>query len=269
MGIRDILVHLDFSAEAEARLDLAIQYARKHEAKLRGVYPISHSYYEPRDIDEQSNVERVATMFRGKAAAAGIASEWVYLDSSVSGIGVTEIMTSQAYYTDLVIVGQTNFRTPSRHTPLDLPERLVMASGRPVLVVPYAGTFETAGDRIMIAWKTGRESVRSVSDALPCLGKARYVSIIEVRNESMSSESDSPLAQIRDYLDRHRVKAKTDHICPGNLTVGDTLLNLTCENTIDLLVIGAYAYTRRGTPALSPIAHHVLRHLAVPVLMSH
>jgi nucleotide-binding universal stress UspA family protein len=269
MGIRDILVHLDFSTEAESRLALAIHYARKHEAKLRGVYPISHSYYESRDIEEQANIERIEATFKGKTAAAGIASDWVCLDSSVSGVGVTEIMAAQAYYADLVIVGQTNFGSPSRNVPIDLPERLVMASGRPVLVVPYAGTFATAGDRIMIAWKTGRESVRSVNDALPCLRKARYVSIIQVSTEATSPENDPHLSQIRDYLAQHNVTAQTDQICPGNLAVGDVLLNLTCENTIDLLVIGAYAYTRRGTPALSPIARHVLKHLAVPVLMSH
>ena len=177
MGIKDILVHLDDSAASESRLELAILYARKHQANLRGVYPIAHAYYEPREIGERSSLERVETMFREKTAAAGIASEWVFLDSPVIGVTVSDIVTTQAYYSDMVIVGQTNFRAPGLNIPTDLPERLLMACGRSVLVVPYTGSFETAGDRIMIAWKAGRESVRSLNDAMPHLEKSLYVSL--------------------------------------------------------------------------------------------
>ena len=269
MGIKDILVHLDDSAASESRLELAILYARKHEANLRGVYPIAHAYYEPREIGERSSLERVETMFREKTAAAGIASEWVFLESLVMGVGVSDILTIQAYYSDMVIVGQTNFRTPCLNIPTDLPERLLMACGRSLLVVPYTGSFETAGDRIMIAWKEGRESVRSLNDAMPHLEKSLYVSVVGVSAEAMPSDSDGHFMSIRGYLARHEVTARTARICTGNISVGDTILNLACEKTADLLVMGAFAPTRRGTLALSPVARHVLRHLTVPALLPH
>lgn len=269
MSIRDILVHLDNSAEAAARLDLAIRYAKKHGAHLRGLYPITHSYYEPRDIGEISNVESIEALFQTRTSAAGISSEWVCLDWSVIGVSVTDIMILQAYYTDLVIVGQTNSRTPNRNVPVDLPERLVMACGRPVLIVPYAGVYETAAERVMIAWKPGRESVRTVTDALACIKKASYVSIIGVSAEAIPSDSDSHIIQVRDYLSRHNVTARTEHICAGSFSVGDVLLNLSCEQTVDLMVMGALAPNRRGVPEISPVARHVLKHMAIPVLMSH
>jgi nucleotide-binding universal stress UspA family protein len=269
VGIKDILVHLDDSTAAESRLELAILYARKHEANLRGLYPITHAYYEPREIGEQSSLERVETMFREKTAEAGIASEWVFLDSSVSGVTVSDIVTIQAYYSDLVVVGQTNFRTPSLNIPTDFPEHLVKACGRPVLVVPYAGSFEAAGDRIIIAWKAGRESVRSLNDAMPHIEKAQYVSVVGVSAEAIPSGSDRHIMGVQSYLARHAVTARTDQICSGNLSVGDTILNLVCEHSADLLVMGAFAPTLRGTLALSPVAEHVLRHLTVPLLLSH
>ena len=45
-----------------------------------------------------------------------------------------------------------------------------MAAGRPVLVVPYAGNFETVGKRILMAWT--REANRALNDALPLLEEA-------------------------------------------------------------------------------------------------
>ena len=269
MGIKDILVHLDDSTAAEGRLDLAILYARKHGAHLRGLYPITHSFYKPREIGEQSSLERIEIMFKKKTAAAGISSEWVFLDSSVIGITASDVVTLNAYYSDLVVVGQTNYRTPVPNIPSDLPEHLVKASGRPVLVVPYSGSFETAGDRVMIAWKPGRESVRSLNDAMQYLEKAQHVFVVAVSPEPVPSDSDSHILNVSSYLARHAVKSQTDNICSGSLTVGDTILNVACERTSDLLVMGAFAPNRRGNLELSPVAQHVLKHLTVPVLLSH
>jgi nucleotide-binding universal stress UspA family protein len=269
VGIKDILVHLDDSAAAESRLDLAILYARKHEAVLRGIYPITQTYYESRGIGERASLERVEMMFRNKTAAAGVASEWVYFDAPVVGVTVSDIMTIQAYYSDLIIVGQTNFRTPSLNIPTDLPEHVVKACGRPVLVVPYTGSFETAGDRIMIAWKAGRESVRSLHDAMPHIEKSQHVSVIGVSAETVTFDSDDYFVAVSSYLARHTVTAHATQVCSGNLSVGDTVLNSACEHTSDLLVMGAFAPTRRGALELSSVAQHVLRHLTLPVLLSH
>jgi nucleotide-binding universal stress UspA family protein len=51
--------------------------------------------------------------------------------------------------------------------------------------------------------------------------------------------------------------------------VGDVLLNSACENKMDLLVMGAFAPTRRGAYMLGPVAKHLMNHMTVPVLISH
>ncbi|MDD5285272.1 MAG: universal stress protein [Desulfuromonadaceae bacterium] len=269
MGIRDILVHLDNLDATENRLELAVNYAIKHEANLRGLY-LTKTFFEHRNSLERSNYERVESMFREKVSAAGIKSNWVR-PATRSGIplDVTDIMTTQAYYTDLVIVGQSNSKHPNLNIPPELPERLVMLCGRPVLVVPYTGCFKTAGDRIMIAWRAGRESVRSVNDAMPCIEKSHHVSVVEVCAEAIPSESNDHIIYVRDFIAQHKVAARTEQIYAGSFSIGDTILNLACEKTADLLVMGAYTHSKRGTMTLSPIANHILKHLTVPVLMSH
>jgi nucleotide-binding universal stress UspA family protein len=83
------------------------------------------------------------------------------------------------------------------------------------------------------------------------------------------SESNDHIINVRDFIARHKVSARTEQIYAGNFTIGDTILNLACEKTIDLLVMGAYSRSRGGSLTLSPIAKHILKHLTVPVLMSH
>jgi nucleotide-binding universal stress UspA family protein len=268
--IKELLVHLDDSAAVETRLDLSILYAQKHEAKLRGLYTITtDGYKESRDIGMNANINRVETIFKAKAAKAGIESEYELYDLSVIGVSVTDILIQHAYYSDLVIVGQINSRDPGNKIPRDFIERLVTAVGRPVMIVPYAGLFKTAGERILIAWKTGRGTVRSLHDAMPHIEKSNYVSVVGVSEGEKPPATESHFISIRKYLASHSVDALTDHICTGKLLIGDEILNFVYEQKADLLIMGACAPTFWKSQSFSHITQHVLKHLTVPVLLSH
>ena len=267
MGIRDILVHLDNSAASAARLDVAIAYSRKHGARLRGLYLITHSYYEPRSLGDKSDSEKAEQLFAAKTADAGIAAEWVFQDCSVMGSNVSDLVTMHAYYTDLIVLGQADLSAPAINIPPDLAERVVLSSGRPVLVVPYSGTFHTAGERIMIAWKEGRESIRAVNDSLSHLQKAH--SVVIVAGKTTRENGDTSLEAVRNFLKNHDIKVGLETINSGNFPIGDMLLNTVCEKKIDLLIMGAFAPNRRGNLEMNPVARHVLKHLTAPVLMSH
>jgi hypothetical protein len=61
----------------------------------------------------------------------------------------------------------------------DFPEYLVLNTGRPVLIIPYAGSFPTIGKRPMIAWDASRAATRAVTDALPLLKEADLVQVVK------------------------------------------------------------------------------------------
>jgi nucleotide-binding universal stress UspA family protein len=267
MNIRDILVHLDNSANSAARLDLAIAYAKKHDARLRGLYLVTHLFYEPRNLGEKADSQRVEILFNEKTSNAGITSEWLFQDCAVIGMNVSDLVTMYAYYSDLIIIGQANLSAPVMNIPADLAERVILSSGRPVLVTPHSGVFKSAADRIMIAWKAGRESIRALNDALPHLAKAKTVIVVEGQN--CNEYSDGTLDSVKDFLLKHDIQASLDIITSESFPIGDMLLNNICEKKIDLLVMGAFAPNRRGNLELSPVAKHILKHLTSPVLMSH
>jgi nucleotide-binding universal stress UspA family protein len=119
----------------------------------------------------------------------------------------------------------------------------------------------------MVAWKAGRESIRAVNDSLPHLQKAQSVVIVE--GKTSSENRDDSIKAINDFLLNHGVKAALEAINAGDFPIGDMLLNCVCDKNIDLLVMGVFAPNRRGKLEMSPVARHVLKHLTVPVLMSH
>lgn len=272
MAIKDILLHLDDSTSCPARIDLAISLARLHGAHLKGLYVVTHTYYAPRITKVAAEtVSRIEALFKDKVAQAGISAEWMYVDWSVVGVGISEVVDIYAYYSDLVMVSQPDHEAQNMATPTDLPERLGLGSGRPVMVVPYAGSFGGSCERVMIAWRTGRESSRIVNDAMALLEKARHVSVVTVSSQAGGDDKEETGAlRLCEYLGRHGITAVHDRIqTTSSFPVGDVLLNHACEQKMDLLAMGAFAPSRRGVFSLGPVARHLMNHMTLPILISH
>jgi len=271
MALQDILLHLENSAAGAVRLDLAISLASAHGAHLKGLSVLSHPYYTPSPGKaQQSDTDDLQALFLEKTSAAGISAEWLHVDWTVVGVTVTEIITLYAYYADLVIVGQPDHSSHSRTIPVDLPERLGLGAGRPILVVPYTGVFSSF-ERVMVGWKAGRESVRALNDAMPFLEQASHVSIVTASGSGTASDApDIAGRQITSHLARHQVTAQQEELfAPSGFPIGDLLLNHACDQKMDLLVMGGYAQTRRGAYVIGPVAAHLLSHMTLPVLISH
>jgi nucleotide-binding universal stress UspA family protein len=71
------------------------------------------------------------------------------------------------------------------------------------------------------------------------------------------------------YLACHGITARAEQAAAVGISIGDVLLNRASVEGSDLLVMGAFAQTRLGTPALGDVARHILKYMTVPVLMSH
>jgi nucleotide-binding universal stress UspA family protein len=266
MPLKNILVHLDNSDHSAARLTLAVGLAKKHQARLTALYIITHPYYEPQHIDTDVRAQQIDVQFNDIAAAAGIQAQLLTVDWKVTGTSVAEIINLHAHYADIVIIGQTDHASDDKDTPPDLPERVLLGAGRPVLIVPYAGSYKECGTRVLISWKPGREATRAVNDALPLLALADSVNICAV------NPTDSEVAEeekICAHLACHGISARAEQTIAVDFSIGDLLLNRVSDEGIDLLVMGAFAQTRLGTPALGDVARHILKYMTVPVLMSH
>ena len=175
-------------------------------------------------------------------------------------------------HADLAVIGQENPDRGAFGASADLAENVALASGRPVLIVPYVGTYSNVGRRVMVAWDASREAARAVADALPVLQAAESVVTLSANPGSgprPDRHGDLPGADIARHLARHGVNVEVHRIETRDVAIADMLLNRIADESIDLLVMGAYGHTRMREIWLGGVTRDVLRHMTVPVLVSH
>lgn len=270
MSYKEIMVHIDCSQQYLNRLELAIHLAREHDAHLTGLCVITHQFYKSELEGDRHRVSEAEELFLLKMAQANVSSQWLCADWQVTGVGMSEIVNYYAHFKDLTIVGQTSHNKKGGEGPSDLPERVVLGSGRPVLVVPFAGSFKSVGNRVIVAWKPGRSSARAVNDAMPFLRTAKEVCLLEIRvSDDKNSSYIMPQDDIAHYLRRHGLNVKEEHLVTGDIPVANILMNYAWENGCDLVVMGAYSNSSRGTVNLGAVADQILDHMTLPVMMSY
>jgi nucleotide-binding universal stress UspA family protein len=267
MVLKNIMVLMDSHPHAADRLDLAITLAQQHGADLVGLNAVTHSLLPVKKNHREADLgEQFKEMFFQKTREARIDARWINADVKTLGGGVAEVVNHYATFVDLVVVGQPVYGAKDKNAPDNLPERVVLGSGKPVLIVPYSGAFSCVGGRVLVAWRSGRESSRALSDALPLLRHAELVNVFEVNPSEREKDN---MESLRRFLASHKVQAGVETSSVTALGVGDVLLNRVADEGSDLLVMGVYADPHFGPHAVGEVARHVLRHMTVPVLMSH
>ena len=281
MGYRDLLVVLDSDALARRRIGLAAAVAERFAAHLVGLYPLpvpqpprELGYFDPTMLDPffaqareraRNAADRLREQFEHAAKLRGISAEWRLIPE-----GPEADPAIHARYADLTILGQLDPHRGDAETIRPRPEQVSLASGRPVLVVPYAGDFENVGRRVVIGWNATREAARAVNDAMPLLAAAEIVTVLTIdARETPRGHGGLPGADISLHLARHGVKAAIEHTVSADLSVGDVLLSRVADLGADLLVMGAYGHSRARELLLGGATRTLLRSMTIPVLMSH
>ena len=286
MALRDIVVLLDGSARDAAKLAVAQQLAQQHDAHLTGFcalerllppdmsfalggYPDLWAMPEfARQIDEQARGKAavIEAGFREMLRREGITGTWEFNTGSLIGA-----VTHRARLADLMIVGQTDPDDPPPGAARTLIEDLLMTAGRPLLIVPYAGRFETIGRNTLIGWTPTREAARAVHDALPLLAPGSKVTVLTV--EAVDEAQDTGIlstADIAEHLARHGLDVSAARtVAVQGLSPADALLDYASDISADLLVVGGYGHSRTREMIMGGVTRDLLRHMTVPVLMSH
>jgi nucleotide-binding universal stress UspA family protein len=65
------------------------------------------------------------------------------------------------------------------------------------------------------------------------------------------------------------VKVTAARTIARDISVGDAILADIAENSIDLLVMGAYGHSRLREWVLGGVTRHILTHMTAPVFLSH
>lgn len=273
--MRSILVHLDASPRAAVRLELAQRLAQQHGAELSVLYGVLPSLLAGpwaagealsaaaamlADLDREQR-DRARAQFDIAATRGPL--HWLDAGSSP----YTSLL-QRALYADLVVLGQTDpDDTMTGALPPDMVSGTIVEAGRPTLVVPYAGSFDSVPRQVLLAWKPTREAARAVTAALPWLRLAETVHVA-ARPEGMETDVD-PVAALRQWLQVQGVAARVQTHGLGTDPVGEALLSLAADTSAGLLVMGCYGHTRAREWMLGGASRSVLGAMTLPVLTAH
>jgi nucleotide-binding universal stress UspA family protein len=284
MPLKTILVLLNDANRTEQLLDAASALARQFDAHLIGLYilPAAKVYSDVgmvaapmvfegyRDLFN-SKLAEVRKKFEAQAKQDDLKSEWRVIDSNFPEIADSAI--TEARSAELVITSQIDYG-PDGSIERDLVVRLIMESGRPVLVIPKTGHFAPRGEGIaekaIVGFNGTRESARAMFDALPLLRLVKETRLVWVDPYKQSGEAgEIPGAEEATVLSRHGIKAIAEPMMTTGRNAGEALLMRANDLGADLLVMGGYAHSRMSEFVFGGATRHVLEHMKIPVLMSH
>lgn len=278
-GWRNLMVHLDSSVRCAARVELAIGLALEHEAHLLGVaasgWParpaevafdlLGFGPLVPASDQLQRAAQHACELFADRARARGLASYTARTEEAAGAQFVVELARCH----DLTIVGQREAEGADPIVPPDLAVRVLMGSGRPLLVVPWAGRFDAPPRAVLLAWSGTRESARALADALPLLARAQTVHLVGFdRPQAETSATQASLDAAQHWLNLHRVETRL-HRETVDIDFGEAVLSRASELGADAIVMGGYGHSRAAEFVLGGMTRKLLASMTVPVLLSH
>ncbi|MBN8907891.1 MAG: universal stress protein, partial [Rhodospirillales bacterium] len=229
MALKDILVQLDGTPQSAVRLDVAAELARQHSAHLTGLHVIDPILNDPMLYGDASGLAVLIDQARGEAQQAagvleakfreclradGIVGEWRLAEGRTA-----DAITLHARYVDLVVLGQQDPENPRFSGWGAVIEQALFSSGRPLLIVPYAGKFDTVGRNVLIGWSATRESARAVADALPLIAAADNATVLAIDPQGgLAGHGEVPAADIARHLARHDIKVTAAHTPSGGVS---------------------------------------------------
>jgi len=273
--LKNILIHLDSSKQSASRLQTAIGLATRHGAHLTGVYVVTRpeipTFIEAQIGGEIIDTQQTAAVEEGKGVLDDFekrgAANGLEIESRLVEGRLVDSLIEQGRYFDLLVVGQYDPDDSGVYAVDNMPDRLIMSAGRPVLVVPYAGSFPIIGENVVISWDASRQATRAVNDAMDILVAAQNVDILSI-NPPDDGSGKVVGANIALHLTRHAVKTTLKKVISVDLDAADMLLSRAADSGADLIVMGAYGHARWRELVLGGFTRHMLEHMTVPVLMS-
>jgi len=277
MAMREILVAIQDADSVPQLVAPAAALAQATGARLTGLfasgYPIESAYGDVAGwmqlvdafLEAQRAIASAAeAAFRQELGNRQLAGDWLYREGNA-----TDSTTNLAALYDLVVLGQPDpDAEPGGALGLRVPE-VVLGSGRPVLVIPYAGTFPEVGKRVLVAWNASREASRALHDAMFALEQAEAVTIIEVEPLSAAGVAPVRAADVAEALVRRGIKATAETETGGDIAVGELLLSRAADLSADLLVMGAWGHSRLREYVLGGVSRGIFQDMTLPVLTAH
>jgi nucleotide-binding universal stress UspA family protein len=277
---QNIAVFLDDTPDGERLGQHAVELASRCGAHLIGIHGVSNGPLgHPSDdfvrgraaicsvIDrlraaDERRVCSVGDRFIARALRHGVRPEFRVIRCD-RGDDDTVL---NSLHCDLVIIGHPDpYGLPRGWSP----DRLLMASGVPILIIPDRWRLERIGTQILVCWNASREARRAMADAMPFLGAAQSVTVLVVDSARRAHRhGEEPGADIALYLARHGARVDVERSASNGAPVAEVIISRAVDGGADLIVIGAYSHPRWAEVIFGGVTRTLLTRMPIPILVS-
>lgn len=278
MSYRTILVHVDLSCHAPARMRYAACLARAHGARLigaamlgvpRDIFPhgyraapgtLEAGYSEPL----AENARRALSHFEAIANKIQVPHESRFVCDQAGNA-----LALQARFADLAVVSQDDPAESMPDMATRLLESLVQECARPILVVPRTDPAPYHDPKVLLAWDGGKQACAAMAAAMPLLRHASDVTVVMLTGPRRTVEDcRAEQSELRAFLAQHEV---TPRMVLRELEgdAGQALLSLAKDTDCGLLVMGCYGRSRFREFCLGGASRTVLADAGIPLLLAH
>lgn len=274
MSYKVILTQAEAGDRADARLACAADLADRFGATLRG---IGANFVKPSGITAPYNAFEAAWIvtvrdeletdlrlaeesFRRIAGSRRCTWETRRVEPAVA-------VAEASRAADLIVMGGSKEADAGTCYSAEV-AKVILTSGRPVLVAPPEGAY-CAARRILIAWKDTREARRAIVDALPLLERAEDVVVLELSETDDMEGIEQRTLDVAEFLKRHGVPARPEAALAGRSEAVEKVEERAADLGADLIVAGGYGHSRLGEWVFGGVTRGLLKQTERHVLFSH
>jgi nucleotide-binding universal stress UspA family protein len=275
---KTILVHVDLSSHAPARMRYAAALAHAYGAHLVGaaMFGVSRAVFpngyeaKPESLSASCFEHLADNARRGLSRFEAIATEMqVPYDTRFVCDQADDGLAQLARFADLIVISQDDPAESLPDRAVHLPEYVIMNSARPVLVVPRADPPPLVSHKVLVAWDGSKEASCAMYAAIPLLQRSTEVTVAALTGPG-GNEADFQAQQpeLVNFLGRHHVTPRILIREPKQDT-GRELLSLGHELNCGLLVMGCFGHSKFRELCLGGASRTVLADADIPVLLAH
>jgi nucleotide-binding universal stress UspA family protein len=278
--IKSMLVHIPTERPVHPVIDASISLAKQFKATLDAVSPGYISTNAVLVVDgasatviadnleneQRRAAERTAaalTVFEAEARRAGIAYRCHSIEDIPADAAVEICATARLRDLSIVLQPDTERQTFDNTLSRDI----LMQSGAPVLFVPYIFKGEFRPKRIGICWDGSRHAARAVREAAPFLTQADAIVCLSI-NGAATAAPGASIKELGRYLANHGQSARLVDMPLSRVGVQPLLLSLAADESLDMLVMGAYGHSPLRENILGGVTREMLQSMTIPTLMS-
>ncbi len=167
MTLKNIGVFVDATPEGEQRIHYAATLAHQCGAHLAGIHVVSavrpehrSDYYVigekairallvERKVADEAATSNVRRRFDAISAKRDLSAEFRVIRRGRPD----EDLTLNSLHSDLVVIGQRELQELKGYAS---PEKLLLSSGAPILIIPGGWKSESIGNKILVGWNVSR-----------------------------------------------------------------------------------------------------------------